>query len=64
VLADLERQEGLFPRVKVVTGTANIKAATSWRGGNIPAVRALFMLARWSSLAAHKKNLASGHRVF
>ena len=47
---------GLFTRVKVVTGTANIKAASLWRGGNSAAVRALFMLARWSSLAAHKKN--------
>ena len=57
---------GLFARVKVVTRTANIKAASLWRGGNSAAVRALFMIANirgWSSLTAHEKNLTSGHRV-
>ena len=42
--ADPERQEGLSPRVKIVTVTANIKAASLWPGENIPAVRALFMI--------------------
>ena len=49
---------GLFARVKVVTRTANIKAASLWRGGNSAAVRALFMIANirgWSSLTAHEK---------
>ena len=57
---------GLFARVKVVTRTANIKAASFWRGGNSAAVRALFMITNiwgWSSLTAHEKNLTSGHRV-
>ena len=48
----------LFPRVKVVTRTANIKAASLWRGGNSAAVLALFMIANirgWSSLTPHEK---------
>jgi hypothetical protein len=44
--------------VKIVTVTANIKAAGLWRGGNIAAVRALVMIANiqeWSSLPPHEK---------
>ena len=58
--ADRERQEGLSPRVKIVTVTANIKAASLWPSGNIPAVRALFMI----TYTAHEKKLTSGRRVF
>ena len=62
-----ERLGGLFSGMKVVTPTADIKAASSWAGGNGAAGRALFMTAAdtgdWSWLTVHKKTLTGAHWV-
>ncbi len=63
-----ERRRGVFSGMKVVTPTADIKAASSWASGNSAAGRALFMSAGdsgdWSWLTVHKKTLTGAHRVY
>ena len=62
------RLGGLFSGMKVVTPTADKKAASSGAGGNGAAGRALFMSAAvngdWSWLTAHEKTLTGVHRVW